>query len=104
MARNAGADADRAWEKRLRRLGMDVGTLNIETSDEYTGDERIHELRFKCDADADTSVLIIVKAQRGGERLVAFVGAADFETAVLALCKKVRGGSLKYREDRPWGE
>lgn len=104
MARSAGADADTTWEKKLRRLGLDIGLLSKESTDEYTGNERITEIRFKCDADNDTSVLVVIKALRGTERLVAFVGAVDLESAVLALARKMRGDGLKYREDRPWGE
>lgn len=104
MTRDTEADAERSREKKLRRLGLDIGFLDIETSPEYRGDERITELRFKCNADNDTSVLVVVKAERGAERLVAFVGAVDFESAVLTLARKARGDGLRYREDRPYGE
>lgn len=104
MGKDAGAAADKSWEKKLRRLGLDIEYLNAETSPDYDGDERITEIRFKCDADADTSVLVVIKATRGGEKLVAFIGGVDMESALLACVRKMRAGGLKYREDRPWGE
>lgn len=97
------SEGDQRFEKLLRGIGFAV--LNVQKAsltDPREGVE-LREVRFKLDADHRTSVLVICKGVGADGDLVAFTGAPDMETAMLALGKALAGGTLKWREDRPFG-
>lgn len=98
------SQADKAWDKHVRAVGMALLRLARHTHDGGADGPVLHELRLKLEADNRTSVLVIVKAHGQERELIAFTGGPDLPTAVIAVAKKLQGGSLRWREDRPWGE
>lgn len=104
MGSDREAGLDRQYEKRLRRLGLSLETIQVSGTDEGVGGIRITDVRFKLDADGDTGVLVILKAREGADKLVAFVGGLSMTDVVIATAKKLSTGALRWREDRPWGE
>ena len=98
------SDGDKWFESHLRALGYSVLGLAKMSDLAQNPDMVLDEVRFKLDADNRTSVLVVLKAHRGGDSLVGFVGAPDLATAVLAVSKKLAAGRVKWREDRPWEE
>ncbi len=95
---------DERFEKLVRALGFAVMNLQKANTRAEPGVVRVTDIRFKLDADNRTSVLVVVKGVRGGEQLVGFTGGTDLESAVLALGGKLTGQTVRWREDRPWGE
>lgn len=93
---------DQRWEKELRALGLAVYEVQGRTGDGFKGQVELTEVRFKLDADHRTSVLVVVKGERGDERLVGFCGGPSLSAAVHALRKKLVAGAMRWREDRPW--
>ena len=90
------------WEKRLRRAGLALGHLErFAIEGGFEGVELL-ELRFKLDADNRTSVLCVLKAQVGDERVVGFVGGLALTDVVIATAKKLVADAIRWREDRPW--
>lgn len=49
-------------------------------------------------------VLVVVKARRGDENYVGFVGGPDLVTALLTWKKKEIGEGLRFRREVPWDE
>ena len=96
-------DGDVAWEKLVRAFGLSVIAVTQASSITDSQSVVLTEVRAKLHADNRTSVLLIIKATRGDDALVAFVGDSSFGGALLSLRKKLAAGSLKWREDRPWG-
>lgn len=100
MGRN---DADEAWEKALRTAGLALEAIWREHGPHRQGGVQVSEVRFKLDADEDTSVLCVLKGEGEGGKLIAFVGGLDLKTTAIAAAKKLGRGVLRWREDRPWG-
>jgi hypothetical protein len=102
--RDVSKDYDKRWQEELRAVGMAVALLDRAAAPTNGEELELLEVRAKMDADGGTSVLIILKAQRGSEKLVGFVGGLSLTTALLATAKKLRADGIRWREDRPWGQ
>lgn len=104
VGRDTEAQREVAYEKRLRRVGLSVARIGLWCAGAGQDGVRVVEVRFKTDADDDTGVLLILKAVRGTEKLVGFMGGLALEDVVIAAAKKLQAGAVRWREDRPWGE
>jgi len=100
--RDEAKEHDRRWEEELRAVGLTVALIDRAAEPSAAGDLELYEIRAKLDADGGTSVLLILKARRGEEQLVGFVGGLTLTTALLAAGKKLRSDGIRWREDRPW--
>lgn len=95
---------DKAWETRLRSLGLAVLTLEKWADSEANRTLVLTGVRLKLDADNGTSVLCILKAVEEGLPVVGFVGGLDVSSVLLALAKRLRGEAVRWREDVPWAD
>ena len=97
------SEGDERFDKLLRGLGYAVLGIQKEGDEERNPSILLTEVRFKLGADNRTSVLVVIKGRAGDGAVVAFLGTPSLETAVLALGKSLKAGSLRWREDRPYG-
>jgi hypothetical protein len=95
-------DYDQMWEKELRALGLAITEVQEHSTGGHREGPEIKEIRILLDRDSGTSVLCILKAAVGDEKIVGFVGGRRLSDTVLALADKLRAGAVKWREDRPW--
>lgn len=95
---------DEAWEKRLRSISYAVLVLEQANASEDGGQPRLTDVRMMLDRDNRTSVLVVLKAERGDEKLVAFIGGVSLSDTLLAVAKKLQARAVDWRADRPWGE
>lgn len=102
MAGSIERQYEERFEKRLRSVGVAIERIDNASTGDGVGGLCLTEVRLKLDADEGTSVLAIVKATRGSEALVAFVGGPDVGTTLLALAKRILAGRMRWRDDRPW--
>lgn len=93
---------DGSWEKYALRLGLSLAHIQKSCVNGVNEALEIREIRIKLDADNRTSVLVILKALRGDDQLVGFVGGHDLGTAIIATAKKVQADAVRWRVDRPW--
>lgn len=95
-------EKDEQWDKYVRRIGHALLQLERYAPGGQGKGLLLTEVRFKLDADNRTSVLVVLKAERGEERLVGFVGGADLSSVTIAAAKKILADAVRWREDRPW--
>lgn len=98
------SDGDAEWEKLVRAAGYAVVAVSHAGEREDGAGLRLTEVKAKLDADNRTSVLLVIKATRGDDSLIAFVGDSSLVGAFITLKKRLKAGGLKWREDRPWSE
>ena len=96
------SEADQRFERLLRAIGYSVLALGKASMGRGDTEPVVHEVRILLHADNRTSVLLVIKAVRGDDRLIAFVGGPDIETALVSLKQRLAGGTLRWREDVPY--
>lgn len=101
---NDAPKADKAYRKWMD--GLAGGLLQIGTYQQTIQEEKptLVEFRVKCDPDDEKGVLVIVKGYLGAEWYVAFHRAETVGEAVQGLGNRLRNGSLKWKEDVPYGD
>ena len=62
----------------------------------------VTSVRMLLPAGDRTDVLLVVKASKGPESYIGFVGGLDVMTAMLTWLKKEQGAGLAFRADVPW--
>lgn len=87
----------RRWGEALEHLDRHV----METPDE---EHYITEVRLRVRYDDAGDVLAIVKADGPGGKGIAFHSDATPATALVGLVARLNNGSLKWREDKPYGD
>lgn len=98
------ADLEKAWTKRMVRVGEWVAYLSTEGRLPGLEGAQLDEIRIRWGQPHRTDVLLVIKASVEEQRYVAFVGALTVADAMLAWRAKKMGGGLRWREDRPFGE
>lgn len=90
------------WESYVSAVGVAIMHLNRHAVNGPAEGPSLTGINIKLDADNRTSVLVVLKAVEGEEKLVGFVGGPDLPTAIIAAGKKVAADVVRWREDRPW--
>lgn len=95
---------DDGFERRLRALGFGVLRIEREADHGRCGTVEVTSIRFVLNADHGTSVLAVLKGVEVEEQVIAFVGGYDLSTVILDVARKLEKGTLRWKEDRPWGD
>lgn len=85
------------------KVGLSVA--DIERARDHQGDDRpeVVELRIKCDVADVEGVLVIIKGTHEHKEVVAFHRDDDVVNALRGVGNRLRNGSLKWREEKPYG-
>ncbi len=94
----------KAAESYVCRLGESVMYLALAVEDPPGGERWLKEIRFKVRYGVEGDVLVIVKAEGGSGNEIAFHSGDRLDDACQGLASRLRNGSLKWREDKPYGE
>lgn len=98
------ADREAIWDRQVVNLGNFVKRLVAGGGLGGLEDGVLDRISIKVGGPDDPGVLCVLKATRGGESYVAFVGGRDVEQMVYTWAERDRAGKLKWTEDVPWEE
>lgn len=90
--------------KLQERMGESVLTLDDYITDTGGHNRYVVEIRFKVRYADEGDILIVVKRAGEGGKEIAFHSADTLGEAVISLANRMRNGSLKWREDKPYGD
>jgi len=94
----------KAAEGHVSRVGESVMYLALCVEDPPGGERWLKEIRFKVRYGAEGDVLVVVKAEGGEGNQVSFHSGDRLDDVVVGLANRLRNDSLKWREDKPYGE
>lgn len=100
-----------AQEKRLLkaastyigRLGESIMYLDQQINDPHDDVTFISHINFKVRYGSEGDILVVVRALSGKEKIVTFHSGDRLDDVVLGLASRFRNGSLKWKEDKPYG-
>ena len=72
-------------------------------ADVLPGEVMLLEIRLKLSYDDGREHMAVVKAVVEGVQAVGFVSAPELDTLVHLVAAKLMNGTMKWREDRPYG-
>lgn len=87
----------------LRKVAIRLEQLSRFIDDPEDGETYITSVQFKVNAAWDGGVLAIVKAVRGEVAIVGFHSDDTLLECVVGLGNRIANGSLKWKEDVPYG-
>lgn len=96
--------SQRAAERFLERLAIRVEQLSRFLEDPGDSDIWIRSLQFKTNSGWDGGVMVIVKADIGGEQQVSFHSEPSLDECLVGLANRLANGTMKWREDVPYKE
>lgn len=107
-----GDIAREAQEKRLLkaastyigRLGEAVMYLEQYIQDPKDDTTFITHISFKVRYGSEGDILAVLRAETGEGKVVAFHSGDRLDDVVLGLASRLRNGSLRWREDTPYGD
>lgn len=89
---------------RLRRIGEFLAQLDEGGSPSGLKRGMIMDFRVRLRSEEEPSVLLIVRAEDGSGKHIAFVGAFSVADVLLAWRAREGAAGLKWREDVPWSQ
>lgn len=95
--RNASSEAK--WVKRLADAGAQLESVASGRGCKALPDGVMQEIRILLPGPKRGDCLVVLKASRGEDAYVAFVGGPDPVTAMLMWQAKERGAGVKFRPD-----
>ena len=95
---------ERAWEKRVRRVGEWVEALSEGRGTTGLEGATLAGISVRMPTESQPETLLVIKARIGEDKYVAFCGALELAGALLAWRAKDGGKGLRWRVDVPWGE
>lgn len=98
------AASERAATRMLTQLAVRVEQLSRFIDDPPDGETFLTSIQFKVGGGWDDGVLAIVKAHVGGIAVVGFHGDDTLMECLRGLGNRIVNGSMKWKEDRPYGE
>ena len=93
------AEAEGKWVKRLEDAGSALEATTAGRGCKALEDGALYEIRILLTSETRGDVLMVLKARKGAEKYVAFVGGPDPVTALLQWRAKERGAGVKWRLD-----
>lgn len=91
-----------SYKNSFERVGAELVELGARV-DRLPGEVCLLELRVKIGLTEVDEHMCIVKAASDEGPVVAFVTAPDLDVLVHLVAAKLLNGSMKWREDRPYG-
>jgi len=98
------AASARAATRMLTELAVKIEQLSRFVDDPPDGETFLTSIHFKVGGSWDDGVLAVVKANVGGLDMVGFHGDDTLMECIRGLGNRVVNGSMKWREDTPYGE
>jgi len=98
------AQSEEAAGRRCRRVGEWLERLGTGVAPVGLPEGRYDGFRVRLPSEEDPSTLLVVRASEKGAKWIAFVGAYTVADAFLAWRAREQAGSMRWREDVPWGE
>lgn len=95
-------ELERAWEKRVQRLGQWIEAVGQGLGAKELEGAVLTGINIRLPTPDRPETLLVIKAQKGDKRYVAFCGALELSDALLAWRAKEGARGIKWREDRPW--
>ncbi len=92
----------RAAESVLKKVAVRVEQIDRWIDDPGDSETFITQISFKVGGGWDDGTLVIVKARRGREKVVAFHGDDSFLEALTGLGSRLANGTLKWKVDEPY--
>lgn len=101
-------DKESRYHKKMARQIAKKGEVLLDLADQLDdprADGVVYtELRVKLDTGADDEVLAVLKRDGVGGKEIAFHYAQDVGAVIEGLVGRLKNGSLKWREDKPYGQ
>lgn len=94
--------AEQKWIKRLQASGALWEMVDNGGGCKGLEGGELVSVRVLLPSEKRADVLLVVKARRGAEDFVGFVGGPDTVTAFLMWRRKERGEGLRFRREKPW--
>ncbi len=91
-------------ERHVCRVGEALMYLALCVEDPPGGERWLKEIRLKVRYGSEGDVLAVIKAEGTEGEQVAFNSGDRLDDVIVGLASRMRNGSLKWREDRPYGE
>jgi len=93
----------RAAERTMTKLAVKVEQLARLVEDPEDSATFITSIQFKMNAGWDGGCMAIVKASVGSEKKVGFHSEDALDTCLVGLANRIANGTMKWREDTPYG-
>ncbi len=94
----------KAASRLLEKMGKRLEQLDRWVDDPPDSETFIVEVRFKVGGKYGEGVLAIIKVDGGQGKQIAFHGADSLGEALVGLVSRLENGSLKWKEDKPYGQ
>jgi hypothetical protein len=92
------------WERMKKRLRQSSAAVYRSLERPETFSVLVTEIRVRFPDAALGEYMVVLKGVSDEGKHVAFYRADDYESAVTGALLAWENGSLKWREDRPWGQ
>lgn len=104
MTDNKEASRDRAFEDRIRWLGLHADKLGALASGEVVEGLRIHKVTLRIDATGGMDNLCVVSGTLYGDPVVCFVAADDPGGGLSLAVARIMAGKARWKEDEYGGK
>lgn len=95
--------SDKAYDRWAGEIVRALGNIETYQSEIQEGRPTLVSFRIKCDPDDEKGVLLIAKGYQGSQAFVAFHGDVTVTSAIVGFGNRLANGSLKWREETPYG-